>query len=123
MKKKVLIVATEGGWHDVWFSELGARVGLDGEIALVSALSSREAEEQFGANPDLAAIVVAESADDAPIMSPFVPLVHMFRAASFTGRMIAVGERDHRRQLMRAGCGYESAMANLPQKLIEVLGL
>lgn len=122
MKEKVLIVAAEGGWHDAWFSELGASVGLDGEIALVSALTAKEAKEQFDANPDLAAIVVAVCSEESPVSGSLQPLVHTFRATGFTGPMIAVGEKDHRRQLVRAGCDHEATMYALPQKLIEVLG-
>jgi hypothetical protein len=123
MKKKVLIVAADGDWHDIWFRELGTGVvGLDGEVALTSALTAREAADQFTANTDFAAIVVAIGDEDAPITGSLVPLVRSFRAANYTGPIIAVGELDHRRKLVRAGCDHASTMAGLPQALMEILG-
>jgi hypothetical protein len=119
--RQVLIVATDGDLHDALFSKLGESVGLDGEIALTSATSVREGAEQFGARPDFDAIVVAVG-DEAEIL-PCARLVRGFRAAGFDGPIFAVGEKDNRQELVRAGCNYQTAQHALPDKLIEVLGL
>jgi hypothetical protein len=119
MSKKVLIVEADGEWHDKWFRELGKKVRPDGEISLVSALSVQEAKDQFAANPDVAAIVVgACPRGDSPTT---VPLVQKLRDTGFRGPMIAVGEKDHRQQLVRAGCDRVSLPSDLPQNLSYVL--
>ena len=119
--KNVLMIATEGDQHDVLFSALGDKTGLDGDISLTSATCVRDAEVQFRANPDFDAIVIA-AGNDAEVL-PMARLVRGFRTAGFEGPMIAAGMKDHRRELVRAGCKYQATWRALPGKLIEVLGL
>jgi|SRR3989338_2547224 len=115
MSKKVLVVEDEEYIYEDWRRELGNKV------VLISALSIKEAEEHFTANPDIAAIVMdACVPGDEPTT---LPLVRKFRE-TFTGPMIAISSvGSYRQELIEAGCDHESEKADLPQKLIEVLGL
>jgi CheY-like chemotaxis protein len=119
-RKKVLIVDDEKDWHDNWFKTLQTQIA-NGEIALVSAISIREAEDQFEADPDIAAIVMDTC---VPGYRPnTMSLVRKFRSV-FTGPMIAVSsDKSERRQLVGVGCNYESTKPALPAKLLGILGL
>jgi len=115
MNKKVLVVEDQDYLHDKWHRE------LNGKVVIVSALSIKEAEEQFAANPDIAAIVMDAC---VPGDSPNTPLlVRKFRR-TFTGPMIAISSMsNYRAELVDAGCDHESTKDLLSQKLLEVLGL
>lgn len=115
MSKKVLVVEDEEYLHGSWHRELGS------QVVLVSALSIKEAEEKFAANPDIDAIVMdACVSGDSPTTPP---LVRKLRE-TFTGPMIAISSLEsYRWQLVQAGCDHESTKDSLPQKLLEVLGL
>jgi CheY-like chemotaxis protein len=112
---KVLIVEDEGYLHDEWRRE------LNNKVVLISALSIREAEEQFTANSDISAIVMDAC---VPGDSPTTPhLVRKFRK-TFAGPIIAISNfSEYRAKLVSAGCDHESRKDALPQKLLEVLGL
>jgi len=119
--KRVLIVATLPDWHDIWFRKLGKNAGLDGPLALVSAVSAREARDLVVDDPRFDACVVAACSDDPLTNRSLVPLVRVLADNSMT--LIAAGEKDERQQLVRAGCRHEATMAALPTKLLEVLGV
>ena len=121
MSKRVLIVADAKSWHDVWFNELGAHAGPDGEVALVSAISATEARDLFADNPGFSAFVIAACSDDAPITRSLAPLVSML-AGNSPAPIIAVGEKEQRQPLVRAGCTFESTMYALPATLLEIIG-
>ena len=115
MNKKVLIVEDEEYKYDEW------RRVLDDKVVLLFAPSIEEAEEQFTANPDLAAIVMDACVPGDSPTTP--PLVRKFRE-SFTGPMIAISSLgSYRRQLVHAGCDHESTKDAMPAKVLEVLGL
>jgi DNA-binding response OmpR family regulator len=114
--KKVLVVEDERYFHNSW------RLDLGNKVMLISTLSIREAEEQFAANPDIAAIVI-----DACVpgyLPNTEPLVRKFRE-TFTGPIIAISSSpEYRAKLVSAGCDHECGRKyTLPQKLLEVLGL
>ncbi|MGB7957748.1 MAG: hypothetical protein WCF77_02810 [Minisyncoccia bacterium] len=119
-RKKVLIVAC-GLWQEQWTRELGKRLGLNGDISLLSAMSVREAEDLFAENPGCSAIVLAVYADESPTAGQLVPLAFKFRTMRPRARMVAVGDADDRRLLGRAGCNYGCTRDNLIAKLTEVL--
>ena len=113
--KKVLIVEDETYKYDKW------RQALDSKVVLIFAPSIKEAEEQFVANTDIAAIVMdACVPGDSPTT---LPLVRKFRQ-TFTGPMIAISGLDvYRYQLIQAGCDHESTKDSMPAKVLEILGL
>lgn len=113
---KVLIIEDDEDCqenYNYWFTKNG--------VLPISAFSISEAKEQFAAHSDIAAIVVDAC---VPGNEPnTAPLVRKFRE-TFSGPMIAVSSKgEFRRQLMEAGCNYESLKEDLHNKLFEVLGL
>jgi hypothetical protein len=121
-QKKVLIVDVahdERNWHDILFRELRRRnkIGLNGEIALLSATSAREAEDLFNANRgDIAAVVIGD-------LPRTVTLVRRFRAV-FSGPILAASnEADRRYELVLAGCDHQATKSVLPDRLLQVLGV
>jgi hypothetical protein len=123
---KVLVVDSEKDRHDKLFAELGEAglVGLHGSVALLSALSQREAEDLFFAHrAEIAAVVVTPC---VPGEEPnTVPLVRKLReAASLTMPMIVVSnDVSHRQLLAEAGCNAVATRASLVKTLVWVLDL
>ena len=116
-KKKVKVLIVEDGRREqyIWCKKLA------GEVVVVSAFSIMEAEKQFATNPDIVAIVMDACVPGDRPTTP--PLVRRFRE-TFLGPMIAVsGRSDYQQQLLEAGCDYQSSKKDLPEKLLEVLGL
>lgn len=115
MSKKVLVVEDEKHWWGRWRRE------LDGKVILLCVPSIEEAEEQFAANSDIAAIVMDAC---VPGDLPTTPLLVWKLRQTFTGPMIAISSLGkYRRQLVQAGCDHESTKDALSAKLLEVLGL
>ncbi len=117
MVKKVLIVEDMEEFHVLWKGYLN---DFSSEIVLLSAFSIEEAEELFSANSDIDAIVMdACVPGDEPNTQP---LVRKFRK-TFAGPIIASSSvEEYRKELIKAGCDYESeSKATLPEKLLEIL--
>jgi CheY-like chemotaxis protein len=113
--QKVLIVEDEKYRYDRWRRE------FDNKVMLIFAPSIEEAEEQFAASPDIAAIVMDACVPGDSPTTP--PLVRKFRQ-TFTGPMIAISSVwEYRLTLVRAGCDHESTKDAMPAKVLEVLGL
>ncbi|MEK7645673.1 MAG: hypothetical protein AAB374_00995 [Patescibacteria group bacterium] len=90
-------------------------------MVIVSAFSIEEAEEQFAANPDIVAIVMDAC---VPGDRPTTPSLVQKLRSTFTGPMIAASSMsDYRRRLLAAGCDHESVKEEVPQMLLEILGL
>lgn len=117
MSSKVLVVEDEFWRWDGWRRE------LDSKVTLLCVCSIEQAEEQFAANPDIAAIVMDACVPGDSTTTP--PLVRKFRE-TFTGPMIAIsGLGSYRQQLIQAGCDHESDKdpVALTTKILEVLDL
>jgi CheY-like chemotaxis protein len=113
--KKVLVVEDCESYQRIWSEE------LNGKVELVSAFSIREAEEKFAANPDIVAIVMDACVPGSEPTTP--PLVRKFRT-TFTGPMIAASsDEKYRKELMLAGCDYQSNKSGLPEVLCKILGV
>lgn len=112
---KILIVEDRQFYHELWSRSLGDKV------LILGAYTIEEAEALFAANPELALIVM-----DACVPGDWpttLPLVRKIRE-TFSGPMIAVSsESAYRRKLMERGCDHESDKDDLPQKILEILGL
>ncbi len=115
MSHKVLIVEDKDYIQARW------RQALDGRVEVVSAFSIKEAMDKFATNPDVVAIVMDACVPGEEPTTP--PLVTKFRE-TFKGPMIAASAAPwYRKELMRAGCDHESQKDDVPQKLLEILGL
>ena len=113
--KKVLLVEDDRFMHE-WLSDK-----LNGKVELISAFSIEEAEQQFAANPDIAAIVMDACVPGNRPTTP--PLVRKFRE-TFTGPMIAASTISaYKQMLIGAGCDHECEKENVPAKVLQVLGL
>ena len=116
MKKQVLVVEDEKRWHNKWSQALEGK-----DVILINAFSIKEAEQEFNANPDIAAIVMDDCVPgDYPTT---IPLVKKFREV-FKSPIIAVSiSKTYRQWLIQAGCDYEAKKDELPEKLLEILGM
>jgi DNA-binding NarL/FixJ family response regulator len=115
MEKKVLIVEDQTWVHNHYHRK------LDDKVSVISAFSIEEAETLFAANPDIAAIVLDACVPGNRPNTP--PLARKFRSV-FAGPMIATSsDKGYRQDLVAAGCDSESLKENLPEKLLQVLGL
>ena len=113
--KKVLIVEDEQNRYYDWHRE------LENKVVLIFASSFEEAEKQFTANPDIAAIVMDACVPGDWPNTP--PLVRKIRE-TFMGPMIAISSYEkYREELLQAGCDHESTKDGMPAKVLEVLGL
>jgi len=123
MKKvlKVLVVEDEKFWHSIWRRQIAFSSKNGNEVVLISAFTIKEAEEQFAANQDLAAIAMDACVPGRALTTP--PLVRKFRE-TFDGPMIAISSSDDYQQvLVRAGCSHCSPKGDLVRKLFEIFGL
>jgi hypothetical protein len=111
---KVLFVEDEP-LHFIFWAER-----LPKNIEIIQAFSIGEAREKFEKNPDFAAIVV-----DACVPGSWPNthnLVSDFRE-TFSGPMIAISHLEpFRRKLLQYGCDHEAEKAEIPEKLLEVIG-
>lgn len=115
MSKKVLIVEDEKYRYGIWRQQFGNKV------ILLFASSIKDAEEQFDANPDIAAIAMDACVPGESPTTP--PLVRKFRQ-TFMGPILAISSSEaYRQQLIHAGCNYECTKDAMPVKVLEVLGL
>jgi len=90
-------------------------------IKVISAFSVDDAIEQFGANPNLAAIVVSGCITGRqPSTIPFVKEV---RKTSNVPIVATSTNSWYQKELMKAGCSHETSKDDLPRKVLEVLGL
>ncbi|MEK7574787.1 MAG: response regulator [Patescibacteria group bacterium] len=98
-KKKVLIV------EDDRVVQSGYCRALDDRVALLHAFSIEQARIMFHANSGLALIVMDGF---MPGDVSTIPLVHEFRAAGFTGPMLASStSAEISLKLVEAGCSYK----------------
>jgi hypothetical protein len=113
--KKVLIVEDSRGWQSDYARQ------LNGRVQILAALTIKEAEELFAANPDINAIVMdACVPGDSPTTPPLVRKIR----ETFAGPMIAAsGAVWFRKQLMECGCDHQADKDDVPAKVIEVLSL
>lgn len=119
---KVLVVDAEKDRHDGLFAELGDKVGLNGEIALLSALSQREAEDLFFANHnEIAAVVVAPCVSGEEPNT--LPLVRTLRMRTSKPIIVVSNDIGHRQLLAEAGCDYQATRATLVTTLLLALDL
>ncbi|HLD07191.1 MAG TPA: hypothetical protein VJC16_06720 [Candidatus Nanoarchaeia archaeon] len=114
---KVLIVEDDEEWQLLWEESLSDQ----DEIQIIHAFSIPEAEEQFEQNPGISAVVMdACVPGDEPNT---VPLVQKMRK-SFSGPMIAASSaKKCRDKLVAAGCSHQADKCDIPQKLLQVLGI
>lgn len=119
MSKKVLVVEDKKFWHNIWRRQL--EFVNSGGVILISAFSVKEAEKQFAANPDVAAIVMdACVPGDTPNTSALVQKIR----ETFKGPMIAISScEDYQQVILKTGCDHFSSKENLIQKIQEVLDL
>ena len=111
---KVLIVEDDRLQHEYYTATLG------GKVEIIPVFSIEVAIIQFANNPDIAAIVMDACVSGTEPNT--MELVRQFRK-KFSGPMIAAsGESLYRKQLIKAGCDYQSEKLNLPIKLLEILG-
>lgn len=116
MKKRVLIVEDNDVLQECWRDRLGDK------IEIVSALTIEEAEAQFDANPDFAAIAMDACVPGGEINTQ--PLVRKIRSSGFAGPMIAMSnESKFNDMLVEAGCNHKSEKARMPKLLLEILCL
>jgi len=113
--QKVLIVEDRRDYQAYY------KRALDGKLDIIHAFTIAEAEAQFEANPDIAAIVMDAC---VPGGSPnTLPLVEKFRT-TFSGPMIASSSAwKYRQILLKAGCSHETDKGDVPHILLKLLGI
>lgn len=115
MLPKILMVEDMQSVHDD-IAEM-----LAGQVVVISALSIEQATRLFAEHPDIALIVM-----DACVPGDWpttIPLVKEMRK-TFRGPMIAISSvRDYRRELTDAGCDHECRKYDVPNKILEILGI
>jgi hypothetical protein len=110
VRKKVLVVEPNLFYISRWHREFKGN-----NLVLITALGKEDAENQFGANPDVDAIVV-----DACVPNTLY-LVRGFKGA-FDGPIIAIsGVGVSRKALLKAGCDRECRRENLTKFLLALL--
>lgn len=116
MKKLVLVVDDETKRFDGW------KIGLRGRVDVIFASSILEAREAFARHASKIAAIAMDAC--VPGDSPnTLSIVRQFRE-TFNGPMVAIsGSPNYRKQLMDAGCDYQSPKDEVPTKILEVLGL
>lgn len=121
MVKKILIVEDFDLIVRLWRRAL-SELKID-SVVIVTASSIDEARERFKTNPDLDLIVM-----DAYIRGSFdrpntLALVTEFRL-SYSGPMLAQSsDEDHAKMLVDVGCNVACDKPQVPEKIIEILGL
>jgi len=114
--RKVLVVDDMDWVHIKFAMELHNK-----EVILLKALTLEEGQKLFSANPDICVVVM-----DACVPGDWPNsqwLVRKIRE-TFKGPIIAISSMPtYRKELLRAGCDYESGKDDLSKKLLEVLGL
>lgn len=93
------------------------------KLLLIFATSISEAREKFKLNPDVVLIVVdgcIEGSDERPNTQE---LVIEFRK-TFTGPRVAQsGDEEYMEILQKAGCDYQCRKEDVPQMVVDILGL
>lgn len=111
-RPKVLIVESGNRWQENFVS------WLSDKFTLIQTRTTSEAKKLFRANPKLDAIVVnAYLPGEKPTAQD---LVKMMRE-TFQGPIIGISSRkQHREEMIKAGCSHECIGWELEKKLYEI---
>ena len=112
---KVLIVEDEERWQENYKQDLG------GKVLIIEALTIKQAEEHFAANPDIAAIIMDACVPGGRPTT--LPLVKKFRETFFGPMIAASSYTAYRKDLIWAGCDHEANKPDVPAKLLQILGI
>ena len=113
--KKVLIVEDDPDWQSMWKRK------LEGKVHVLMASSVEKGEQLFNENPDVDVIVMdACVSGEEPDTLPLVTNIRQ----TFSGPMIAAsGSYTFRQCLKSYGCDHESRKKDVPEKVLEILGV
>lgn len=113
--RKVLVVDDMDWVHEILEME------LDGKVTLLKALTLERGQELFYANPDICVVVIDAC---VPGHSPNSQWLIRKIRKTFKGPMVAISSSPiYRKELLLAGCNYESEKADLSKKLMEILNI
>ena len=112
-KPKILMVEDEDSLHKMVEEALGDRV------AFLKALTLKEGQKLFRANPDIFIVVMDACVPGNSPNSQY--LVRKIRE-TFSGPMIATSSVPaYREELLAAGCDYECPKESIPKMVLDLI--